>query len=203
MPTDYSTLATAIARLTPGGGGNLVIEELGRSGPDHLRSFVCRASVSGGSYPVKGIGCANSLKEAKQEASRDFVYCVIQTDVHRLLELIGNDTSYASIQARPFNEYRNEGPIPQPNSVGSPCTSAQILHTQPFQSATVVKSSESVQCLKPTLTDKADHAVPDLSGGEQESSRPQAQDAYDELAGQFLKISVRDFELFVSKVERF
>ncbi|OQV18026.1 hypothetical protein BV898_07967 [Hypsibius exemplaris] len=190
MPaTDYVTMATHFARLTPG-GGELVLEELARTGPDHARSFVSGARASGG-YRVEGIGRGGTLKEARHEACRDFIYCVLKNDLNLILETLANDTSICSVTNRAPNKYR-EGPttaLPQ-RPVGG------------LLSKTLTAASK--QTGVPVVTfapsdDEDEQSVPD---GKTDRKHPAAagrakSDAPD---AEFVKVPLKDFEQFISKV---
>ncbi|XP_034753612.1 interferon-induced, double-stranded RNA-activated protein kinase-like [Etheostoma cragini] len=60
-------------------GLELKLEEVGSVGPDHIKTFTVRAVLNGKAYP-EGVG--NNKKEAKQNAAKNALKCMMEDPIH-------------------------------------------------------------------------------------------------------------------------
>ncbi|OQV21915.1 hypothetical protein BV898_04128 [Hypsibius exemplaris] len=135
----------------------------------------------------RGTGRATTSKNARHEACRDFVYCLLKNDATLLLETLANDTSFCPIANRAPNAAR-EGPTPAQVSQAPNSSSA---------AAGMPHNVESTRTLR-HMPSEEEQSVPELPVHRQ----PDANTAEPTKAPvvEFIKIAKEDFEHFLSKV---
>lgn len=97
---DYVTLANSLSKLLT--SEKIDFTEVGRAGISPSTTFTVKA-MSVAQQPkvaVDGCGAGKSLKLAKQEAARDYVFRCMKLHQNEMLKMVDDDLSYCSKEER-------------------------------------------------------------------------------------------------------
>ncbi|XP_055348341.1 uncharacterized protein LOC129595373 [Paramacrobiotus metropolitanus] len=153
MPADYVTLAMQLARVVS--ETELGFEDGPKSGPDHQPTFTCQASsrLSSNGETITGNGAARSLKEARHDAARDYVYHLLQDNYQALMGIVRprnarsgaaspRPTSEATVRTAHYMPARADSPQELKNN-GSPRPAMPVLRASNSQRADQVDNVAS------------------------------------------------------------